>query len=161
MVAKHHGRYFPVQDLRQKSFITREGVSLLGISDAAEAIGLRSVGVKVDFEKLEKEAPLPCIVHWYQRHFIVVYKISKDKVYVADPAKGLTTYSKDEFLKGKLSDGDESIMKVLSQSVINGNGSHENGFLIDRKEVGIALLLEPTPEFYNYEPESSKTNAKA
>ena len=107
MVAKHHGRYFPVQDLRQKSFITREGVSLLGISDAAEAIGFRSVGIKVDFEKLKNEAPLPCIVHWYQRHFIIVHKIGKGKVYVADPAKGLLTYSKNEFLKGWLSDGEE------------------------------------------------------
>jgi ATP-binding cassette subfamily B protein len=161
MVAKHHGRYFPVQDLRQKSFITREGVSLLGISDAAEAIGLRSVGVKVDFERLEKEAPLPCVVHWYQRHFVIVYKIAKGKVYVADPAEGLITYSKEEFLKGWLSDGVESVVKILSQMAINGNDSHVNGFSIGKKDVGIALLLEPTPEFYNYEPESSKNKRQS
>ena len=59
MIAKHYGWYYAVQDLRQKSFLTREGVSLLGISDAVEAIGLRTVGVKVDFKKLEQEAPLP------------------------------------------------------------------------------------------------------
>ena len=71
MVAKHHGRYFNLPDLRKKSFITREGVSLLGISEAAEAVGFRTVGVKIPFDKLQEDAPLPCIVHWYQRHFVL------------------------------------------------------------------------------------------
>lgn len=80
-------------------------------------------------EKLEEEPPLPCIIHWYQRHFVVVYKIHRDKVFVADPAAGLITYTKEEFKKGWLS-------------------AKENG-----REEGVALLLEPLPSFYEYEPE--------
>ena len=137
MVAKHYGRYHSLQELRSKSFISREGVSMLGISDAAEAIGFRTIGVKIPIEKLEGEAPLPCIVHWYQRHFVVVYKIHRGKVFVADPAAGLITYSKDEFKKGWLS-------------------AKENGH-----EKGIGLLLEPLPSFYEHEPEEQKSKRKS
>lgn len=129
MVAKHYGRYYSLPTLRKNAFISREGVSLLGINDAAEAIGFRPIGVKIPLEKLEEEAPLPCIIHWYQRHFVVVYKIHRDKVFVADPAAGLITYTKEEFKKGWLS-------------------AKENG-----REEGVALLLEPLPSFYEYEPE--------
>ena len=85
MIAKHYGKSYTSQTLRQRSYITREGVSLLGISDAAESIGFRTMGVKATFEKLEKENVTPFIAHWRQMHFVVVYKITKDKVYVADP----------------------------------------------------------------------------
>ena len=74
MVAKHYGKHYSLETLRQKSFIGREGVSLLGISTAAESIGFRTIGVHISFEQLV-EAPLPCIVHWKQNHFVVVYKI--------------------------------------------------------------------------------------
>jgi ATP-binding cassette subfamily B protein len=77
MVAKHYGRSYTLQYLREKSFITRAGVSMLGISDAAESIGFRTVGVKMSFEKLASDAPLPCIVHWKQNHFVVVYEITE------------------------------------------------------------------------------------
>ncbi len=73
MVAKHYGRLFTAQSLREKAQIGKEGVSMLGISEAAEAIGFRTMGVRVCFEKLASEAPLPCIVHWDQNHFVVVY----------------------------------------------------------------------------------------
>ena len=82
MIAKHYGKTYSLQALREKCFITREGVSLLGISDAAESIGLHTLGVKIDFEKLCEEAPLPCIVHWKQRHFVVVYKIEKNRTLI-------------------------------------------------------------------------------
>ena len=137
MVAKHYGRYYSLQEIRKKAFITREGVSLLGISDAAEAIGFRTIGVKISMEKFNEEAPLPCVVHWYQRHFVVVYKIARNKVFVADPAAGLITYSKDEFKKGWLS-------------------AKENGH-----EEGIALLLEPLPVFYEQEPEEHRSKRKS
>jgi len=121
MVAKHYGKTYSLQNLRAKSRITREGVSLLGISDAAEAIGMRTIGVSITYEQLQKEATLPCIVHWGQNHFVVVYKISKkgDTVYVSDPAEGLLKYTKKEFLN-----------KWLSTKK-------------DGEEKGIALLLEP------------------
>jgi ATP-binding cassette subfamily B protein len=102
-------------------------VSLLGISDAAESIGFATLAVRLTWEKLKTEAPKPCIVHWKQNHFIVVEKIVGDKVYVADPAIGKIRYNLDEFKKGWIS------------SVQDGEG------------VGVCLLLQPTPAFYQKE----------
>mgnify|MGYP003435729868 FL=1 len=79
MIAKHYGKYYSLSTLRDKCFITREGVSMLGISDAAETIGLRSIGVKITLEQLIDDVPLPCILHWNQNHFVVCYKIKKRK----------------------------------------------------------------------------------
>lgn len=131
MVAMYHGKNYSLTELRNKSFITREGVSMLGISDAAEAIGFRTLGVKIPFEKLVIDAPLPCIIHWNQNHFAVLYQIKKNKVWVADPAEGLLTYSKNEFLKCWLS--------------TSSDGHSE----------GVALLLETTPTFYQTEAASN------
>ena len=119
MVAKHYGKTYSLENLRSKSYISREGVSLLGISEAGENIGFRTLGVKINFDKLVAEAPLPCIVHWKQNHFVIVYKISKkkNKVYVADPAHGLVKYTIAEFLQGWISDksseGDEGVALLL------------------------------------------------
>ena len=82
MIAKYYGRLYTAQTLRQRSSITREGVSLLGISDAAESIGMRTMGVKTTLENLEKEKVTPFIAHWNQNHFVVVYKIDKKNSYV-------------------------------------------------------------------------------
>ncbi len=131
MIARHYGKRFNLQALRERSYITREGVSLLGISDAAESIGFRTMGVHLSLEQLMKEAPLPCIVHWRHRHFIVVYKVSakKNLVYVADPAQGLMEYSTAEFIKFWTGNAD------ITQAR------------------GVALLLEPTADFYQQEEE--------
>ena len=154
MVAKYYGKSYSLQYLRSHSYITREGVSMLGISEAAENIGFRTKGFRLTWEELRDEVPLPCIVHWNQRHFVVVYKIHKKKkstwsalrrtfplfkrgtspdeaiVHIADPALGkLLTYSKDEFLNCWLSTKN------------------------DGKKEGAALLLEPTPDFYQHEDE--------
>jgi ATP-binding cassette subfamily B protein len=135
MVAKHYGKSYNLETLRQRSHITREGVSLLGISRSAESIGFRTQGVKITFEELENDAPLPAIVHWNQNHFVVVYKITGKKgnemVHVADPAAGLVKFPKDEFIK------------CWASTVENGVAK------------GIALLLEPTPEFYTARDEKS------
>lgn len=139
MIAKYYGRSYSLQKLRERSFITRAGVSLLGISDAAESIGLRTIGVRITFDKLE-EAPLPCIVHWNQEHFVVVYKIKKrkgvTKVFVADPANGKAEYTKEEFCKCWISTKNE------------------------QENVGVALLVEATPEFYERENEEQKSDEK-
>ena len=126
MVAKHYGRNFTVQTLRKFCEINREGVSLLGISDAAEKIGFRSLGVKLNPQQL-KEAELPCILHWRQNHFVVLYKIKNHKYYLADPAAGLVTLSEADFTRSWLSDT-------------------ETG-------EGIALLISPTPQFYEQDDE--------
>ncbi len=139
MIAKFYGKTYSLNELRSKAYITREGVSMLGISEAAEAIGFRTTGVKIPFDKIAVDAPLPCIVHWNQNHFAVVYKISKSpgsiwrspgdevKIWVADPAVGLLTYTKQEFLKCWLS-------------------TSSNG-----QSLGVAMLIEPTPVFYQTE----------
>lgn len=125
MITDHHGRVVSLQKLREKCHISREGVSLAGISEAAESLGMRTMAVKVTYDSHRDqpgltEFPLPCIVHWEQRHFVVVYKISSKYVWVADPAHGKIRLTKEQFKKSWCSDGDQ----------------------------GIALGLEPSPEFY-------------
>jgi ATP-binding cassette subfamily B protein len=120
MVAQYYGKTYSRQTLRQKSFADRQGVSILGLSEAAETIGMRSLAVRIPSEKLG-EIPLPCIAHWDNNHFVVVHQVKKHKVYVADPAHGLLTYSRAEFV-----------------SKWTREKSHE----------GILVVLEPTPEFY-------------
>ena len=100
MIAKFYGKSYSLQALRDKCHITREGVSMLGISDAAESIGFRTTGVKLTWNQLKEEMPLPCIAHWNQKHFVVVYAIDKKgTVTVADPAAGILKYSVNDFLK--------------------------------------------------------------
>ncbi|HQI46402.1 MAG TPA: cysteine peptidase family C39 domain-containing protein [Bacteroidales bacterium] len=106
MIAKFYGKDYTLETLREKCYTTREGVSLLSISETAEQIGFKTVGGKLTFEKLVKEAPLPCIIHWNQEHFVVVYKVKEKnifgkyiKIFVADPAFGLVSYNEDEFTK--------------------------------------------------------------
>ena len=97
MIAKFYGKSIPLDYLRDQSHISREGVSLLGISDAAEAIGMRSMGTKVSYEQLVNDVPKPCIVHWDQNHFVVLYEARKGKMHVADPAIGLVKYTEAGF----------------------------------------------------------------
>lgn len=127
MIAKYYGKTFTIETLRARSFITREGVSMLGIGDAAESIGFRTSGVRISLNQLLEDVPLPCILHWNQNHFVVCYKIRKKKegyrFYIADPASQLVTYSQKEFEKCWFS-------------------TKEGG-----EEKGTALALLPTPEF--------------
>lgn len=152
MIAKHYGKNYSLQSLRSRSFITRSGVSMLGISNAAEDIGFRTLGYRLSWEQLRDEVQLPCIGHWNQRHFVVIYGIKKQRripcifnrtppeglksnrsrnylIYVADPASGLLKYTEKEFLRCWYSNQKEGIKE------------------------GAVLLLEPTPEFYNKEDE--------
>lgn len=134
IVAKHYGRSYSATRMRELCHVTREGVSMLGVSDAAEKIGFHTAGVKITWEQLFNDAPLPCIVHWNQKHFVVVYKIKKDKVYLSDPASGLLEYSQKDFLRCWLSSGHHEFQRC-----------------------GTALLLEPAPEFYNIGYDEDRT----
>ena len=131
IIAKHYGKNLNIQTLRQLSETTRKGSSLMNISDAADAIGFKSLGIKINLNKL-KEAPLPCILHWNKNHYLVLYKIKKDSFYISDPAIGLIEYTIDEFLKYWI-----------------GNNANET------TEEGIALLMEPTPKFFQSEFDSA------
>ncbi|MCC6282761.1 MAG: peptidase domain-containing ABC transporter, partial [Saprospiraceae bacterium] len=131
MVARHHGRHYSLEYLRQLSYLDREGVSLMGISDAAEKIGLRTLGVKTGFKRLSEDIPLPCVAHWQQDHFVVIYKITQGKVFVADPKIGKIELDEQEFLNGWISD------------------------VVNTEPQGILLLVEPTPDFYEREGEKN------
>ena len=135
MVAKYYGKNITLQELRSLANTTREGSSMLGLSDAAEKIGLRTLGVKVTYDKMLEDATMPCIAHWNQNHFVVVYKMKKDKVYLADPGHGLLVYTKAEFLKCWKSDTNEGILLLLETSPAfyendtpNENGKAQQGF---------------------------------
>ncbi len=136
MIAKHYGRQADKEQLRKICSLGKDGMSLLGISKAAETIGFKTVGGRLSFDTLVFEVPLPCIVHWNQNHFVVVCKIKKHNkgkytVYVADPGKGLVTYTQEEFCEHWVS-------------------TKTNG-----EEKGIALLLEPTEQFYAQKSEET------
>lgn len=129
MIAKFYDRSYTLQTLRERSFITREGVSMLGISDAAESIGFRTTGVKITLDQLKEDALLPCILHWNQNHFVVLYKTKNDKFYISDPASQKAVFNKDEFIRCWIST------------------KYKN------EDKGTALLLEPGPEFLDMEDE--------
>lgn len=138
MVADSHGRHISLQKLRELSHISREGVSMEGICDAAEKIGFRTIVVKIGYFKTGDKPgliklPLPCIAYWEQRHFIVVYKMNKKFVWIADPAHGKIKLKREQFEKSWCSD----------------------------RDMGIVLGLEPTPEFYHTEHEQTKSNSWA
>ena len=108
MLAAFYGKEYVLETLRKYTFTGKDGVSLLGISKAAEKIGFRSIGGRYTFISLFVKATLPCIIHWNQDHFVVVYQIKKHRngnytVYIADPGKGLLRYTKEEFLNHWLS----------------------------------------------------------
>ncbi|RMZ60497.1 peptidase domain-containing ABC transporter [Chryseobacterium nematophagum] len=137
IISKYYGKNISLQEIRNLSETTREGSSLLGLSDAAEDLGFRSLGVQIDFDTLAKEVPFPCIVHWNKNHFVVVYKIDKNnKIYISDPSYGLITYSKEEFIKHWI-------------------GENATG----KTEEGIALLLETTPSFFHTEFDEIESKA--
>ena len=140
MIAKYYGKNYSLLTLRNRSFITREGVSMLGISDAAESIGFRTLGVRISLKQLHEDMPLPCILHWNQNHFVVLYDIHKRKkgyqYDIADPASQLITYTDVEMRKCWL------VTKL------------------DGEEKGAALALEPSPQFYEVKDETNKQEGK-
>lgn len=163
IIAKHYGKQLSMQQIRHLSETTREGSSLMGLSEAAESLGFKTLGVKIDLQMLVEDAPLPCILHWNKNHFVVLASLNPSKggkfnffkrifssknnvaksspfggwgAYISDPAHGLITYTQQEFL----------------QAWIGANATAET-------EEGVALLLEPTPAFY--EQDEDKTDRKS
>ncbi len=137
IVAKYFGKHLNLNTLREMTFQSREGVSLLALSDAAEKIGFRTQGARLTLQNLE-QIPLPAILHWSQNHFVVLYRIIKNKkgnVYcISDPASGLVEYSGEEFRR------------------------HWATTMLQGEPAGIGLLIEPTPDFYKEEGEVPHKN---
>ena len=132
MVCKYFGREYSLDSLSKLCFASTEGVSLLGINEAANILGLHTTCARGATMMLG-EVPLPCILHWNQNHFVVLYKIKKGKkFYVADPGKGLVTYNLEEFKKHWIS-------------------TSSNG-----EDKGIAMFLETTPTFFTYKVEGEE-----
>lgn len=136
-ISRFYGKEFSLQHIRELCHITKNGVSMLGISDAAEAIGFRTLGVKLTMEQLRHDAQLPCIVHWNQRHFVVVKAIKrrfrKTYVYVYDPAAGDLRYPVSDFCKSWMQMDD-------------GKGN----------KLGATMLLSPSNAFYEIDDDSNK-----
>lgn len=124
MIGKYYGRNLDIKQLEVDAKMGDDGTSLLGLSEAADIVGLNNLSVRISFEKLVEDMPLPAIVHWNQNHFVVVYHVTKSKVFVADPAGGKIEYSKKEFCESWI--------------------PKDTGF---HKE-GIVMLFETTTEFY-------------
>lgn len=131
IVSKFYGRTINPQKIRELAGSTKEGVSLLGLSQAAEKIGFHTNGIKVGLRDLNG-LQLPMILHWSQSHFVVLYRIKNGKYYVSDPSRGLIDFSIHEFSQFWLASGSDTV---------------------DR---GLALLLNPLPEFYQEESEKSE-----
>lgn len=144
MIAHHYGKNYTLDTLRNYCSIAHDGVSLLGISDAFENIGFKTIGGKLTMEQLIDDAPLPCVIHWEQNHFVVLYKIkkrsffnSKAQFFIADPGSSLKKYNEKEFK------------------------NHWLSTLSNQEEKGVVLLAEPTQEFYKKEGEKiDKGNMK-
>lgn len=139
MIAKYYGKEYSVEMLRRHCYISREGVSMLGLSDAAEYIGFEAIGVKLTFDQLADEGVFPCIIYWNQNHFVVCYGIEKDrkgryKVHIADPASQCLTYTREEFEKCWI-------------------GRH-----VDKESRGVALMLEPGDKWGTVEDEYRKNS---
>ena len=123
MVAKFYGKSFSLDRIRKCSYLTKEGASLMGLSHAAESLGFKTRGARIQIDTLEFKTPLPCIIPWNNNHFVVLYKIKKGRFFIADP-----------------NDRKKSLTK----------GDLQQNWSGDKKD-GVVLLFEPTPRFYKIE----------
>ena len=172
MVAKHYGKNYSIDRLRTQAEYSREGVSILGIAQAAEAIGFKSTGVQLSYKQLIEDVQLPAILHWGQNHFVVLVKAKNGRLVIADPAKSkIVTVDKREFLERWAHGGQ-------SEEMTSPNPSEGGGFetsppsplhmergavsafssnrFSDENAEGMALLLETTPAFFKQEGDKNK-----
>lgn len=140
MIARHYGKHYDTDTISSAAGLGKEGASMLGISEAAEKMGFRTRGVKIDYHTLTREVRLPCILHWDQYHFVVLVSHSKRKfqkngelLKIADPARGLVSFTKKELLD-----------HWISTATVEG------------EPVGTALLLEPMPAFFSNDGEAER-----
>ncbi len=124
IISKYYGKKFSLKNLRAKCYTTRDGCSLLNLSNAAQLLGFKVVATKITWEGLKSETRLPCIVHIEQQHYAVVYKITKNYIHISDPAIGLVKYPVEKFCKLWIQ------------------------FYFEQKYKGVVLILEPTAKFY-------------
>jgi ATP-binding cassette subfamily B protein len=134
MIAKFHGKNFSLEELRQLSYVTRNGTSVFELSEAAEKIGFKSIVANVTFDELDENVSLPCIVHWKENHFVIVTPQdydpkSRSEIEIADPAFGLVKVTKETFLKC---------------------------WVKPNENTGIVIILDPTVNFFSQERPTEK-----
>ena len=137
MIAQYYGKEYSAETMQHLCVVSRKGVSLLGISDAAEHIGLHTVCGRTTLDKVVEQRPLPCILHWNQEHFVVLYDIKRKRggkhvFYVADPGKTLLRIDEEDFRKAWIS--------TCSKG----------------EEKGVLMTLRPTPSFYEHKDDRGK-----
>ncbi len=151
MVAKYHGQYYSLDYLRELTYLNRNGVSLLGISDAAEQIGLKTLAASVPYDRLADDMPLPAIAHWDNNHFVVVYEATDTHVMVGNPATRLEKITKEDFIKHWAvpqqfgTDSGVLLMLETTPDFDREDGEEESsglGYLFDRVKKYRALLLQ-------------------
>lgn len=133
-VAKYYGKNIPLSYLREVCYTQRTGTTMLGLSEGADTIGFNSVCMALSWKQFSAKIPLPCIIHWNNDHFVVVYSVTEERIIIADPGYGILKYKKDIFLKCWLHENSESEVPV-----------------------GTVLLLEPTTKFYDNKNHSEDT----
>ncbi|WP_160716397.1 peptidase domain-containing ABC transporter [Chitinophaga solisilvae] len=121
IIFKYYGQLVSIHKIRKLCQTTKNGVNLLGLSEAAEKLGFRTYGARLSLEQLN-QIELPCILHWNQKHFVVLYRIRKGRYFISDPAGGLISYDEREF--------------------------RSNWFSSKEQPAGLSLLLSPGPDFY-------------
>lgn len=129
MVARYYGRYYSLEYLRELTYLGKQGVTLLGISDAAETLGLQTLALRTNYEQLRQEIPLPCILPYKEDHFVVLHHITDRYIWIADPAAGKFKFKREEFLANWADEGPEE------------------------DPSGVALVIETTPAFYDRDKE--------
>jgi ATP-binding cassette subfamily B protein len=132
MITKFYGKNFSIEHLRYVSKLSPDGITGKNLIDALDELGFKTMPALIDFKTLSIEAPLPCVVSWRDRHFLIVYKIRKNKVYVADPSFGLLTYTKNEFIDA----------------------------WANKEKKGLTFLLEPSARFYEQEENTTESGLK-
>lgn len=150
MVARFHGRFYSLEYLRERTHISRDGVSLGGISDGAEAIGMQSLALEVSIDQLAEDIPLPCILPWGEDHFVVLHKIKGDKFHVADPdpSIGMQRISRGELLVNWTNqEGNSGSAGATPMGGQQTNSADYSDYAINTYS-GTCLVLETTPEFF-------------
>jgi ATP-binding cassette subfamily B protein len=125
MICQFYKKNFSIEHIRYLCKITPDGVSGSNLINAAEELGFHSIPASINFDVLSKEAPLPCIAFWRDRHYIIIHEVKNDKIYAVDPNYGNIAYEKNEFLR-----------------------AWHNSKNIDEDKEGIVILLEPSPDFF-------------
>lgn len=139
IIAKHYGKDLFIAELRRLTQTTRSGASMLGLSEAAEQIGFSTTGLTCTFDDLAKEIRLPCIAHWNQSHYVVIYKVKSGRVYLSDPSFGLVDFNKEEFMKCWGGDNMKGTLLMLEPTSYFYD-QDKNPFLYSRTKYSLSFL---------------------